>query len=85
VDAICTKYKISKTKIINMVGMVPSSYYRRPSFVKKGNNSSTLTYYKSKGWVNQDTVLATVKTVLSCEFMDCGYRLMNSYLQKHGF
>ena len=70
-DAIYTKYKISKTKIINMVGMVPSSYYRRPSFGEKRNNPSTLTYYKSKGWVNQDTVLATIKTVLSHEFIDC--------------
>jgi putative transposase len=85
VGAIYTKYKISKTKIINMVGMVPSGYYCRPSFGKKGNNPSTLTYHKSKGWVNQDTVLATVKNVLSHEFVDCGYRLMNSYLQKDGY
>ena len=83
--AIYTKYNISKTKIINMVGMVPSGYYCRPSFGKKGNNPSTLTYHKSKGWVNQDTVLATVKNVLSHEFVDCGYRLMNSYLQKDGY
>ncbi len=68
-----------------MVGMVPSSYYRRPSFGEKRNNPSTLTYYKSKGWVNQDTVLATIKTVVSHEFIDCGNRLMNSYLQKDGY
>jgi putative transposase len=68
-----------------MVVMVHSSYYRRPSFGKKGNNPSTLTYHKSKGWANQDTVLATIKTVLSHEFIDCGYRLMNSYLQKDGY
>ena len=68
-----------------MVGMVPSGYYCRPSFGKKGNNPSTLTYHKSKGWVNQDAVLAAVKAILSHEFIDCGYRLMNSYLQKDGY
>jgi hypothetical protein len=58
VNAIYSKYKISKTKIINMVGMVHSSYYRTPSFGKKGNKPSKLTYNESKGWVNQDAVLA---------------------------
>jgi putative transposase len=85
VDAIYTKYKISKTRIINTIGVVHSRYYRRPSFGEKGNKPSTLTYHKSKGWVNQDTVLAAVKNVLSHEFIDCGYRLMNSYLQKDGY
>jgi len=68
-----------------MVGMVHSSYYRRPSFGDKGNKPSKLTYNESKGWVNQDTVLATVKAILSHEFIDCGYRLMSSYLQKDGY
>ena len=85
VNAIYTKYKISKTAIINMVGMVHSSYYRTPSFGKKGNKPSALTYHKSKGWVHQDAVLASVKAILSHEFIDCGYRLMNSYLQKDGY
>jgi putative transposase len=30
VDTIYIKYSISKTKIINMIGMVHSSYYRSP-------------------------------------------------------
>ena len=83
-NAIYTKYKIRKTNIINRVGMVHSSYYRRPRFGEKGNTPSTLTYPKSKGWVHQDTVLAAVKAILSHEFIDFGYRLMTSYLQKEG-
>ncbi len=68
-----------------MVGMVHSSYYRNPSFGKKGNKPSQLTYHKSKGWVSQEVVLASIRTILSHEFIDCGYRLMNSYLQKKGY
>jgi putative transposase len=85
VNAIYTKYKISKTKIINRVGRVHSSYDRTPSFGEKGNKPSKLTYNESKGWVNQDAVLAAVKAILSHEFIDCGVRLMNSYLQKEGY
>lgn len=68
-----------------MVGMVHSSYYRTPSLGKKGNKPSALTYHKSKGWVNQEAVVVAVKKVLSHEFIDCGYRLMTSYLQKDGY
>jgi hypothetical protein len=49
VDGIYTKYKISKTKIINLVGMFHSSYYWRPRFGKKGTKSSKLINHKSKG------------------------------------
>jgi putative transposase len=82
---IYTKYTISKTKIINMVGMVHSSYYRIPSLGNKGNKPSKLTYHDSKGWVTQSAVLGSIKNILSHEFIDCGYRLMNSYLQKEGY
>jgi putative transposase len=68
-----------------MIGMVQCSYYRSPSLGKKGNKPSKLTYHKSKGWVDQGAVLASVKKVLSHEFTDCGYRLMTSYLQKDGY
>jgi putative transposase len=68
-----------------MVGMVQFSYYRFPSFGKKGNKPSKLMYHKSKGWVEQGAVLASVKKVLSHEFIDCGFRLMPSYLQKDGY
>ena len=68
-----------------MVGMVHSSYYRIPSFGKKGNTPSKLTYHKHKGWVNQETVIASIKEILSNEFIDCGYRLMASYLKKEGY
>ena len=65
--------------------MVESSYYRRPSGGKKGNKPSKLTYHDTKGFVDQRAVIASVKDVLSHEFIDCGYRLMCSYLKKDGY
>jgi putative transposase len=65
-----------------MVGMIQSSYYRRPSHGKKGNKPSVLTYNKSKGMVSQEVVIKSVKEILSHEFIDCGYRLMTSYLHR---
>ena len=57
-----------------MLGMVQSSYYRKPSSGKKGNKPSEFTFHKSKGYVSQDTVIKSVKDLLSHEFIDCGYR-----------
>ena len=68
-----------------MLGMNQSSYYRRPSPGKKGNKPSVFTYNKSKGMVSQDAVIASVKEILSHEFIDCGYRLMTSYLHRDGY
>jgi putative transposase len=68
-----------------MVGMVESSYYRVPSNGKKGNKPSVLTYHNTKGYIYQEEVLASVKKILSHEFIDCGYRLMTSYLKKDGY
>ena len=68
-----------------MVGMVQSSYYRRPTLGKKGNKPSEFTYNKFRGMVGQDVVIKSVKDVLSNEFIDCGYRLMTSYLQREGY
>ena len=56
-DAIFKKYKISKTKIINMVGMVHSSYCRTPSLGKKGNRPSKFTFHKLEGLADQNTVI----------------------------
>lgn len=68
-----------------MVGMVHSSYYRKPSLGVKGNKPSKLTYHKTKGLVNQSTVVESISTILSHEFIDCGYRLMTSYLKREGY
>ncbi|WP_157136639.1 IS3 family transposase [Galbibacter orientalis] len=84
-DFIFKKHRCSKTKIIKMVGMVSSSYYRKPSPGRKGNKPSKLTYNKHQGWVEQSTVLNAVKKLLSHEFIDCGYRLMTSYLKREGY
>ena len=68
-----------------MLGMVQSSYYRKPSSGKKGNKPIEFTFHKSKGYLSQDTVIKSVKDLLSHEFIDCGYRLMTSYLQREGY
>lgn len=79
------KHNISKTKLIDMVGMVHSSYYRKPSEGKKGNKPSKFTYHNKKGLVTQDCVIESVKSILNHPFIDCGYRLMTSYLKRDGF
>ncbi len=68
-----------------MVGIIASSYYRIPRDGKKGNKPSVLTYHKTKGWVEQSVIISAIKTILSHEFIDCGYRLMCSYLKKDGY
>ncbi|WP_213242716.1 IS3 family transposase [Nonlabens sp.] len=68
-----------------MVGIVPSSYYRVPSNGKKGNKPSKQTFHNTEGFVSQDTVIASVKKILEHEFIDCGYRLMTSYLTIDGY
>jgi putative transposase len=86
VNATYKKYTCcSKTKIIKMVGMVASSYYRIPAYGKKGNRPSVYTYHESKGLVTQEAIVTAVKEILSHEFIDCGYRLMTSYLKRDGY
>lgn len=68
-----------------MVGLAHSSYYRIPNQSKKGNQPSKLTYHKIRGLVTQESVVESVKTILSHPFIDCGYRLMCSYLKKDGY
>jgi putative transposase len=85
VRQIYTKYKISKRKIIKMPGMVASSYYRTPSFCKKGNKPSKFTFLKDKGMVSQEIVVNSVKSILSHEFIDCGYRIMTAYIKRDGY
>lgn len=79
------KHRCSKSKLINMVGMVESSYYREPSLGKKGNRPSEFTLHESDGKVSQSSVVKAVKGILEHEFIDCGYRLMTSYLKRDGY
>jgi len=65
--------------------MVHSSYYRTPSLGKKGNRPSKFTYNESRGWVDQGALVESITDILSHEFIDCGYRLMTSYLQRDGY
>jgi len=80
-----TKHNISKTKLIDMVGLVHSSYYRKPNEGRKGNKPSKFTYHSKKGLVTQDNVIESVRSILNHKFIDCGYRLMTSYLKRDGF
>lgn len=68
-----------------MVGIVSSSYYRMPSNGKKGNKASKETFHNTQGFVSQNIVIASVKKILEHEFIDCGYRLMTSYLTRDGY
>jgi putative transposase len=68
-----------------MVGIVHSSYYRRPTQGKKGNKASKFTFHKRRGFVNQSALVGSIKEILSHEFIDCGYRLMTSYLNRDGY
>ena len=68
-----------------MVGMVESSYYRKIGTGKKGNKPSLLTYHKVNGYVEQEALITSIKDILSHEFIDCGYRLMCTYLKRDGY
>jgi len=85
VDIIYAKYECSKTRIIKMAGMVQSSYYRTPTFEKKGNRPSKLAYQVGHGFVPQSAVVVAIKNILSHVFIDCGYRLMSAYLKRDGY
>lgn len=78
-------HKCSKSKLIKMVGIVASSYYRETSLGKKGNRPSEFTLHESDGKVCQSTVVKAIKDILEHEFIDCGYRLMTSYLKRDGY
>jgi putative transposase len=85
VDETCEKHPCSKSKVIQMVGMVESSYYRPLSHGKKGNKPSKFTGHSTLGEVDQQAMVSAVKNVLKHEFIDCGYRLMTSYLNNDGY
>jgi putative transposase len=68
-----------------MVGIVASSYYREPSLGKKGNAPTITTFHQIKGFVEQSVVVNSIKNILKNEFIDCGYRLMTSYLKRDGY
>lgn len=67
-----------------MVGMVNSSYYRQPSFGKKGNHPTIATFHQKNGFVSQSVVVKSIKDILKHEFIDCGYQLMIRYLNRDG-
>ena len=68
-----------------MVGIVSSSYYRKISDGKKGKKPSKETFHNTNGLVPQKAVVTAIKEILQHEFIDCGYRLMTSYLKRDGY
>lgn len=85
VDYFYTKYHISKAKLIHWVGLSDSTYYFKGSGKPKGNKATLLTYHKTQGWVNEQTVVESIKKLLEDNFMDCGYRIMSEYLKRDGY
>ncbi|WP_432670669.1 IS3 family transposase [Flavobacterium sp. SM2513] len=84
-NSIYQKHKCSKAKIIEMVGIISSSYYRKPNFGKKGNHPTEVTFHQNSGFVSQSDVVKSIKDILKHEFIDCGYRLMTKYLNRDGY
>jgi putative transposase len=68
-----------------MVGIISSSYYRKPNFGKKGNHPTAVTFHHKNGFVSQSDVVKSIKKILKHEFIDCGYRLMTKYLNRDGY
>ena len=68
-----------------MVGIISSSYYRKPNFGKKGNHPTAVTFHHKNGFVSQLDVVKSIKKILKHEFIDCGYRLMTKYLNRDGY
>ncbi|SHL69940.1 putative transposase [Flavobacterium xanthum] len=68
-----------------MVGIISSSYYRKPNFGKKGNHPTAVTFHHKNGFVSQLDVVKSIKKILKHEFIDCGYRLITKYLNRDGY
>src|SRR5699024_5043790 len=75
VDRFYAKYKYSKAKLLQWVGLASSSYYYRPKGTRKGNRPSKYTLNELHGWVKEETVIESIKEVLSRPFIDCGYHI----------
>ncbi|WP_286419823.1 IS3 family transposase [Myroides odoratimimus] len=85
VDYFYSKYQKSKAKLIHWIGLSESTYYFKGSGKSKGNKATLLTYHKTQGWVNERTVVESIKELLKGDFMDCGYRMMSEYLKREGY
>jgi len=70
---------------LQWVGLSQSTYYYKETGGKKGNKPDELTLHTTLGMVGEDTVVESVKTLLSQEFLDCGYRMMSLYLKREGY
>lgn len=71
--------------MLRWVGLPESSYYYKETGKRKGAKPSVYTEHATKGFVEESEVVADIKTVLSHEFIDCGYRIMTGYLKQAGY
>ena len=79
------KYAVSVRRVLEWVGLPESSYYYKDSGKRKGAKPSVYTKHKEKGLVQEPEVVKDIKTILSHEFIDCGYRIMSAYLKQAGY
>lgn len=79
------KYHISKKRLLKWVGLSESTYYYKSSGKRKGKKPSVLTHHKKYGLVCEGTVIESIKSILSHEFIDCGYQIMTEYLKREGY
>lgn len=85
-DRIRSQYHISIKKLLKFVGLSESSYYyKEKKNGRKGVLPTTHTSHKTKGKVDESTVIESIKEVLGHEFIDCGYRIMTEYLKRQGY
>mgnify|MGYP006102298535 CR=1 FL=1 len=68
-----------------MSGMIYSNFYCAPNMRKEGITPIKFNFHEAKEWVDQDSVIESVKDILSHKFIDCRYRLMTSYLKQDGY
>ncbi|MDM1039891.1 IS3 family transposase [Myroides odoratimimus] len=85
VEQYFSKYKVPKKKLLQCVGLSQSTYYYKETGGRKGNKPKALTLHTSKGWVDESTVVKSIKDLLGEEFIDCGYRMMSLYLKREGY
>lgn len=84
-DCILKRHNVSLNKLLSWVGLPQSSYYYKASNKRKGAKPSSYTIHKTKGLIDENRVVTEIKSILSHEFIDCGYHIMTGYLKKAGY
>lgn len=67
--------------MLKWVGLASSSFYYKPKGTSKVKMPSRYTFNNLTGWLEEQTVVESIKAILSRPFLDCGYHLMIAYLR----